>query len=56
MNRGLVQHLNTCSRRRAPNLNTSSNNKSSENNDNKVQEPEQQHTDLYWNTNPAGVY
>ena len=55
-NRGLLQHLNTWRRRNTANLNMSSNNESDENNDNEIQEPEQQHSDFYWNTVPLGVY
>ena len=49
-NRGLLQHFNTCQRRNTANLNTSINNESDENDDSKVQEPEQQHEEFYWNT------
>ena len=45
-NKGLLQHLNTCRHRNTANLNASSNNESDKNNDNKVQEPEQQHEDF----------
>ena len=55
-NGGLLQHLNTCRRRNTANLNASRNNESNENNDNKVQEPEQQHEDFYWNTVPGRIY
>ena len=55
-NRGLLQQLNTWRRRNTANLNMSSNNESDENNDNEIQEPEQQHSDFYWNTVPLGVY
>ena len=50
------QHLNTWRRRNTANLNMSSNNESDENSDNEIQEPEQQHSDFYWNTVPLGVY
>ena len=47
-NRGFLQHLNTCRRKNTENLKASRNNESDENNDNKVQEPKQQHEDFYW--------
>ena len=50
------QHLNTWRRRNTANLNMSSNNESDENSDNEIQEPEQQHSDFYWNTVSLGVY
>ena len=55
-NRGHLRHLNTCRRRNNTNLNVSSNRESDENNDNEAQEPEQQHEDFYWNTDPGRMY
>ena len=55
-NRGLLQHLNTCRRRNSANLNTGSNNEPHESNDNKVQKPEHEDEEFYWNTVPGGVY
>ena len=52
---GLPQHLNTCGQRNTTNLNTSSNNISDEDSDNKFQKPEQQHKEFYWNIILGGV-
>ena len=48
--------MDTCRRRNTANLNASRSNESDENNDNKVQEPEQQHEGFYWNTVPGRIY